>query len=138
VADDTHGAFIESFGRQLDVRSVTASALSKRAIARVESNRPLRLIDLTEGLARVGADNRLTDGDYDLSQAWSKALWGHPEEADGLHYALRHDPTRRGYAIFDRASEVMRATALGTYWDPTRRIELGQILDAYGFGLIVE
>ncbi len=138
MTDDTHGAFIESFGRQLNVRSVTANALTLRGIAQVDSVRPLRFIDLAGGLARLGADNRLMGGDYDVTQAWAKALWEHPEQADGLHYALRHDPTRRGYAVFDRAEDALHARPLGTFWDPRRRDELAGILDTYGFGLIVE
>jgi len=129
---------IESFGRQLNVRSVTANALTLRGIAQVDSVRPLRFIDLAGGLARLGADNRLMGGDYDVTQAWAKALWEHPEQADGLHYALRHDPTRRGYAVFDRAEDALHARPLGTFWDPRRRDELAGILDTYGFGLIVE
>lgn len=138
MADDTHGAFIESFGRQLHVRTVTANSLTTRGLVRVEATRPLRLIDLTDGLARLGADSRLTTGNYDASQAWAKALWQHPVNADGLHYVLRHDPTRRGCAVFDRAAGALHATSLGTFWDSRRRAELADILDTYGFGLIVE
>jgi hypothetical protein len=39
VADDAEGAFLETFGRQLDVRSVTSTALSRRNVWQVESDR---------------------------------------------------------------------------------------------------
>jgi hypothetical protein len=140
AADDLHGAFIETFGRQLDVRSITSQKLVEQRLATIESVRGLRLVDLAAsgGLARLGADTRLTAGDYEVSQAWSRALWAHPVHADGLSYPLRHDPTRLGCAIFDRAAKVLTVTRQGTLWDPARRSELGGILDRYGFGLIVE
>jgi hypothetical protein len=140
AADDVPGAFIETFGRQLDVRSITSQMLAEQRLARIESRRPLQLIDLAGGggLARLGADNRLTTGDYDASQAWSHGLWGHSVQPDGLYYPLRHDPERRGCAIFDRAGEFLSATAQGTLWDRSRRSELASILDQYGFGLIIE
>ncbi len=140
AAEDTHGAFIETFGRQLDVRIITSSTLMTKGLTRVDASRPLRLVDLASsgGLARLGADGRLTSGPFDVAQTWSRALWEHPADADGIYYRLRHDPARCGCAIYDRARDVLTATSAGTLWDPPRRAELGDVLDACGFALIVE
>jgi hypothetical protein len=139
VADDLHGAFIETFGRGIDVRSLTTQSLRERGIARVESSRPLKLIDLagSGGLARIGADNRLATGDYAVSQAWSLALWRHPVQADGIYYSLRHDPARYGCAIFDRAGTALSAAPIGT-WSELDTKELARVLDTYDVGLITD
>lgn len=140
VAEDLGGAFIETFGRQLDTRSVTSTALAARAAWRVDAGEPLRFVDLASpgGLARLSADNRLTSGGFAVAHRWARALWQHPSRPDGIYYRLRHDPARCGCAVFDRDGSRLRATALGTLWDPSHRRELGKLLDEFAFALIVE
>jgi hypothetical protein len=140
TAEDAHGALIETFGRQLDVRSVTPHQLSARAVSAIQPSRALRLIDLASsgGLARLGADGRLTSGSVWNSRQWSRALWRHPIGADGIRYRLRHDPDRCGCALFDRASGAVTASPLGTLYDPGNRSLLGDILDTYGFSLLAD
>jgi hypothetical protein len=140
VADEAHGAFIETFGRQLDVRSISVRELSGRALSRIDATRTLRLVDLASsgGLARLSADARLTSGSADVARRWSRALWRHPGRADGIYYRVRHDPGRCGCALFDRASGVLRAAALGRLSDPAHRATLGDVLDTYGFALLAE
>lgn len=140
LAEDLGGAFIETFGRQLDVRSVTSTALATRAAWHLESGLHLRFVDLASagGLARLSADSRLTSGGFAVAQSWVRALWQHPIQPDGIYYRLRHDPARCGYAVFDRARSHLHATPLGTVWDPSRRRALGTILDEFDFALIVE
>jgi hypothetical protein len=57
---------------------------------------------------------------YDVSQAWSKALFGHPVNAHGIAYYARHDDEALCYAIFDRASapikEIGRESNLDQAW----------------------
>jgi hypothetical protein len=68
VAVDVYGAFIETFGRRLGRQSLQLADFATRALARVTTSRPLRLVDLAGvGLAQVGADARLTTGDYHLA-----------------------------------------------------------------------
>lgn len=140
MAEDAHGAFIETFGRQLDVRSITPQQVSARALSSIQSSRGLHLIDLASsgGLARLGADGRLTSGDAVIAQRWSRAFWQHPTKADGISYRLRHDPDRRGCALFDRAREAVTASPQGSLYDPGHRAELGSILDTYGFSLLAD
>jgi hypothetical protein len=93
LAADIHGAFIETFGRALGVRTITVARLASRLFTEVRQTRPLRVVDLTgPGLARIGADGRLSTGAYDLSQRWALALHEHPDRPDGLLYRSRHDP----------------------------------------------
>ncbi|WP_119461612.1 RES family NAD+ phosphorylase [Rhodospirillaceae bacterium SYSU D60014] len=65
----------------------------------------LTLVDLTgAGLLRLGADARLeAEADYRVSQIWSRALWAHPDQPDGILYRSRYDTSRRCIALFDRA-----------------------------------
>lgn len=97
VAEDEHGAFIETFGQSTGISSITVSALSRRGLVRVEADRPLSLINLVDmgGLARIGADGRLCAGDRAVAQRWSRALHDHPARPDGLYYPARHDLSRR-------------------------------------------
>jgi hypothetical protein len=140
LAEDAYGAFIEAFGGQLDVRTVTTAALAARALSSIEASRGLRLIDLASsgGLARLGADGRLTSGIAAVSQRWARALWRHPVGADGIYYRLRHDIARCGCAVFDRARDALGATSIGTLGDPRHRTMLGDILDTYGFSLLTD
>lgn len=140
MAEDAHGAFIETFGRQLDVRSITASSLAARGLSGLHTSRALRLVDLASsgGLARLSADSRLTSGNIGPSQRWSRALWQHPIRADGIYYRLRHDNARCGCALFDRARDAMAATPQGSLSDPAHGRLLGDILDTYGFSLLAD
>jgi len=135
---DPHAAFIETFGHGhagAD-RLVTLRALRRRLLSRVELDRPLRLVDLTEsGLVRIGADMRLCTGDYTVAQRWSAALRGHADAPDGLLYRSRHDGARLCAAVFDRAAPAASSTPLGALSEPVNRRLLADLLDTYDFGL---
>jgi hypothetical protein len=139
LAGDAHCAFIETFGHGHagGHRFVTADALRARALSTVAFPAPLRLVDLTDtGLARIGADMRLCAGDYEVSQAWSAALWGHGDRPDGLYYRARHDASRFCAAVFDRCEPGIAATRLGSLAERRHRALLAELLDAYDFGLL--
>jgi hypothetical protein len=137
VAADLHGAFIETFGRRLGFRLLLMQDFAVRRLSRVTQSRPLRLVDLTgPGLSRIGADSRLTTGDYDLSQRWALALHEHPDRPDGLLYRSRHDPSRLCAAIFDRAAGALTATSLGSLADAGNAVLLADLLDTYEYALI--
>ena len=138
VGVDAHCAFIETFGHATGVRSVTMGELAVRGIAVITSARPLRLLDLTgKGLARIGADARLTSGDdYRLSHRWSKAIHDHPSQPDGTLYRARHDPSRLSAAIFSRVEPALSIVSDTTFLDPAYAPQLGRILDDYRFGLM--
>ena len=110
----------------------------ERCIARIETGRRLRLVNLTDGasLARLGADARLWTGDYALSQAWSLALWNHPEQADGLLYRARHAPDRLAVAIFDRAAGILTFTPRGSLLEGRNRRFVLESLERVGAAVI--
>ncbi len=104
VAQERMGAFIETFGRKPGKRRFFSSQLASRRLATVGARRDLRLVDFRgDGLPQLGATAEVTSGPYDLSRAWSRALYEHPREPDGICYRLKHAPGRAGVAIFDRA-----------------------------------
>lgn len=136
ASTDHHGAFIETFGDALD-RIVTAAALRVRGWARVEPLRALRLVDLTgQGLAHIGADERLCSGEHGVAQQWSFALWGHSSEVDGLYYRARRDPSRVSIALFDRAAAAVTIARDGALLDESGQSVLADILETYQFALL--
>lgn len=137
VAGDEHGAFIETVDYQLYFNAIRPSVLAHRCLSRIESDRALRLVDLTaDGLARLGADSRLTTSDYAVAQRWSLAFQNHQDEPDGILYRARHDPSRLSAALFDRVSQVVRAERVGILTDPSLAPLLARLLDDYDFQLL--
>ncbi|MDQ2827943.1 MAG: RES family NAD+ phosphorylase [Chloroflexota bacterium] len=136
AGNDTHCAFVETFG-DLGRRDVTTSQLDARCLARLETGRPLTLIDLTgPGLARLGADERLCSGDHGVAQQWALALWAHPSRPDGLLYRARHDPSRYRVALYDRVADTVRVTPQGSLSEARNRAMLADLLDTYTFALV--
>lgn len=139
TAEDSFGAFIESFGRAPGRNIVSWQSLRDRPLSCIgvtETEASLRLVDLTgAGLAQIGATADLTSGFYQAAQRWSRALHEHPSEPDGLLYRLKHDPSRKGVAIFERAG-VLEAEFFGTLIAPERAKLLSAILEEYEFGLV--
>jgi len=138
VAEDPHGAFIETFSRDLDGYGlVDWVELERRSLSQVETQQPLQLVDLTgAGLARLGADNRLATGAHSISRSWSAALYHHPRSPDGIAYRCRHDPGRVGVAVFDRSSHLLSTKNLGRFSESGLRDTLRELLDTYELGLV--
>lgn len=136
AATDPYGAFIETFGQSTGRNLVSTSALAARLLTRIESARTLALVDLTgPGLARIGADGRLGDGDHAVARRWALACWSHPSRPDGLYYRARHDPSRFSVGLFDRVGPSLRTVSQGGFLDHRNAELLADILDAYRFGL---
>jgi hypothetical protein len=138
VGKDERCAFVETFGHATGVRIVEQGELVARGLARITPKRPLRLVSLVgKGLARLGADARLTAGEsYDVAHRWALAIHDHPKKPDGIAYGSRHDPSRVCAAIFDRASTALEVTALGSLADTTHTKLVAMLLDTYDFGLV--
>lgn len=139
LAEQGHGAFIETLGRSEDrsANPLFRSELEIRRMARVEVA-DLNLVDLTStGLAQIGADNRLsTDMDYDATRAWARAFHEHPEQPDGIRYRSRNDPSARCVAVFERAREKVTYVVSALIYhrsDPAVRRKLNDYLQRYGF-----
>ena len=136
AGNDVHCAFIETLGHNTGVRLVSVSDLRARAVARLDARRPLHVVDLTgPGLGRLGADERLCAGDYDVAQLWSLALHEHLQRPDGLLYRSRHDPSRLCVAIYERAAQALVSVHLHNLADPLHTTLLADLLDTYGFGV---
>jgi hypothetical protein len=109
-AEETSGAFAETFLRTPGRRLIDADFLKRKAYVRLQVRSELTLIKLAVhgGLP------------YDDPQAWSKALFDHPVNAHGIAYYARHDDEALCYAIFDRASasiaEIGREANLDQDW----------------------
>ena len=137
MADDAHGAFIETFGRRTGINYVAYDELFQRRLTQITSSRPLRVVDLTgSGLAQLGADARLTTGEHRAAQAWATVLRAHPQTPDGVLYRARHDPSRACMAVFDAIRPVLTARSLGALTDEAQLELLADIIATYGFGLI--
>lgn len=118
-----NGAFAETFLRSPGNTLIDIGFLRRKGYVVLKTLSPLKLIDLTgPGLAVVGATAEVPHSGmpYDAPQAWSKALFAHPVNADGIAYHARHDDTEICYAIFDRAEpaieEVSRELNLDQDW----------------------
>jgi hypothetical protein len=139
IGADIYCCFIETFGRldrgNVDFRIVDRASLEVRCISQITVTRPLRLVDLTgPGLRRLGADGRLCTGDHAQARLWAVALWGHPDQPDGILYPARHDLSRKSVALFDRASSAVNAGTPQRLIDlPRHRLEA--VLNRYDFAL---
>ncbi len=131
------GAFIETLGHKTGSKFVTRTMLEGRAISLIVATRPLRLVQTHgTGLARMGVDARVSSGELDFSQPFSRAIYNHPEKPDGILYRLRHDDDEFGVAIFDRAKKKLRARVLGPLRAPALVDMVAKALERYQFGLL--
>lgn len=137
-AQDFYAAFIETLGWSTGSRDISEKSLSMRRLASITSNKLLRFVDLTgSGLAHIGADAEICTGrDRHLSQLWSRALWAHPDQPDGIRYISRHDPQRACYALFDRAAAELDVVDLGQLNAANLLEKVGQIMEYYKFALL--
>lgn len=70
----------------------------------------LALADLTGiQLKRLGGTNDISSElPYDMPQRWSRAVYEHPSNVDGLRYVSRHLNTGFAFALFDRSRARIR------------------------------
>ena len=136
VAAAAKGAFIETFGQATGIRVLAAAELAQAALCRITASRPLRLVDLTgSGLARLGADARLTSANHEPARRWSAALHAHPDRVDGLTYRARHDPEQTCVALFERCQDTLQPHAEGALLDAGLAAMVRELLAEYDFGL---
>jgi hypothetical protein len=142
---DIFAAFIETFGQDTGVRTLTTDELRSRTLTEFYPANPLLLVDLasTGCLARIGTDSRLFAGERPVAQRWSRAIYEHPSAnvagVHGILYPARHNHTRHAVAIFNRKNlprlEVIRSRS----WyeqEAESRSNLAVVLNLYGFSLI--
>jgi hypothetical protein len=123
AAEKIAGAFAETFLRRPGRSIIDADFLRRKAYVRIELQSDLAMIMLAgPGLAILGATAQVPHSGlpYDVPQAWSKALFQHPVQADGIAYRARHDDDQLCYAFFDRSmaalQEMERKSDLDEDW----------------------
>lgn len=129
-------AFAEVFLRKLAARSVAQVDLQSRAVSTFKA-RPLKCVELTaSGLRKLSCDNRIsTEKPYRTTQLWSRALFLHPEQPDGLVYRSRHNPWFRCLALFDRCDAKLTDVRSEPLMDPPRRAWCSVQLDRYDLAM---
>jgi len=122
-------AFAETFLRDLPTRTVTEIGLRSRAISTIHFGRDLLVVRAYgKGLVQLGttaalAGAKLTGAldPYEHSQAWSRAIFEHPDVVDGIQFKSSHDDDLRCLAVFDRAQSALAdAGDARIIWEDTR------------------
>jgi hypothetical protein len=129
-------AFAEVFLRKLALMSVAQVDLQSRAVSTF-GTKPLRCVELTgSGLRKLSCDNRIsTEKPYQTTHLWSRALFLHPQQPDGLVYRSRHNPRFRCLALFDRCDPKLTDVRSEPLMDPPRRAWCSVQLDRYQFAM---
>ena len=127
--------FAETFLRNPPVRILALEDLAARAVATLEFRRDLRLVPIHgRSLARLGVTAELATGnDYTASQRWSRALWEHSDQPDGILYRSRHDDSAFCIAVYDRAKGSLAIVQDHSLAEDHR--QLARLLRRYGVGL---
>lgn len=131
-----HGAFAETMLRTLPTRILSRADLAARSLTPIEVVRPLKLVRMYgAGLTRLGCTAAVATGqDYRRSREWSRALWVHDDQPDGILYHAAHDDETLSVALFDRARRSLRAKASSSLrLDDSVLME--RFLDRYGLAL---
>lgn len=130
--------FLETYRHDTASASeITKTELERRRLATIEIISPsLRLIDLTgPGLAQIGADARLTTGNYRIAQRWSLFFWRN-SDADGLVYRSRIDPNLNSIALYERASKKLKHLESDSFLSPKLIDTFRGILSTYNISYI--
>lgn len=136
AAQNERGAFIETMGRTLGIRTVSGAALKQRNLFKITSDRPLVIVDIWGvNLTKLGVDARVSSGSYKISRAWAKAIYEHPQKVDGICYHSRHDDTEICCGLFERTGTILQEENLGNLIEQNPKL-LAQILKHYDYSLI--
>ena len=127
--------FAETFVRNPPVGILSLDDLAGRSVATVEVRRDLRLVPVHgSSLAKLGVTAEVATGsDYVRSQLWSRALWEHSDQPDGILYRSRHDDSALCAALFDRAKGALAIVRECSLAEDSKR--LARLLRRYGLAL---
>ena len=140
IGADPFVAFIETFGRSLKpqtarFRGIAATDLGKKKLFEIHASEPLVIVQLAgRGLNQIGADARLSSGNYAMARQWAEAIHNHPDCVDGLQYHSRLDNDRYNFCLFDRAKPKLTECDRGTLLE--NPAQLAEILDFYQYALL--
>jgi hypothetical protein len=102
------GAFAETLLRHRSDDLVPWEDIEMRSLATFQLQRQLRLVPLYgQHLSRLHANVTATTGRYRISQVWSRALYEHSTNPDGIAYRAAHDDDEIAVALFDRAADAL-------------------------------
>ncbi len=136
AAQNEGGAFIETFGRTLGIKTVSQTALQQRNLFTITSDRPLIIVDIWGvNLTKLGVDARLSSGDYQISRAWAQAIYNHPQKVDGICYHSRHDDPEICCGLFERTATILKEINLGNLTENHPKL-LAKTLKHYDYSLI--
>jgi hypothetical protein len=131
---DDSAAFVETILRDQDLGGIAREDLASRAIADGMFTRPVRLVAFGgTGLRRLRATAGTVHAPYHVTHEWSRALWSHPDQPDGIRYRSRFDDDQHCVALFDRAAGAVRFAASAAL--AVVPLRLGKMLDRYGLAL---
>lgn len=108
---------------------LTEPELAIRSVSTLDPEVPklLRLVDFTKPLFAFGFTSQVvSDPDYQASNRWSKAVFDHPEQFDGIYFRSRY-ANQASIALFDRCPVIQRGPAVPLLQSPY----LGPFLDEY-------
>lgn len=138
AALDRRGAFAETFLRNVGSTAISETLVESKACAEFTLANRVRAVRLRGyGLAPIGATASVCScpgPPYTLPQAWSAALYNHPDKPEAIFYGSRHDDEALCLAIFDRARDsldfqISVTNLLDKAW-------FYELMDAYGVGLL--
>ncbi len=136
AGQNERGAFIETMGRTLGIRTVSGAALKQRNLFKITSDRSLVIVDVWGvNLTKLGVDARVSSGSYEISRAWAKAIYEHPQKVDGICYHSRHDDTEICCGLFEGTVTILKEVNLGNLIDTNPKLLAG-ILRHYDYSLI--
>ena len=107
------GAFVETILRDQYLQDLTRADLEVRALADGRAVRPLRLARMSgKGLQRIHTHAGVVHlDDYRITQAWSRAVFTHPDRPDGIMYRSRFDDDEICVALFEPACDAVSMAA---------------------------
>lgn len=146
AADSVDAAFAESFGHSVTTRFapnqskiIAESDLDANHVYEIEVIDLLHLGELCgSGLPRLNLDNSINTSPkpYSLPQQWSKWVYNHGNNLDGIRYHSRHLPNNRGEALFGRCYPKLAVRDMGSlsHWScPKSGKDIWDLLTDHGW-----
>lgn len=129
-------AFAETCLRDVGSTLLDMQFLAARAITEVAMDKVRLARAYGAGLPSLGQTAIISASiGYDDSQAFSRRVFEHRDQVDGIAYFSRHDNEQLCIALFDRAERALKTPA-GAVGEPMSKAPwLDAMLDRYRIGL---
>lgn len=131
AAENQDAPLIETLLRNPARYSVSRDDIARRSMSSLTTGRDLRLVECSgASLSRLGTTSAFFTGPYSVSNAWSDALWDHPDRVDGILYPSRFNNQVECIALFERPDMPLNISRTV----PLSRMlaKVGQVLDDHG------